>query len=135
MANNIQYFIKESAFEEALTNHLLNHGWNEVIVNPTEEQLVENWAKIIYDNNRGIDQLGNYPLTKSEMQQIIDMVNMCDSPYAISKLINGQQVSIKRDNKADTNNCGKEVYLKIFDPQEISVGQICCGRCAQRLIG
>lgn len=123
MANNIQYFIKESAFEEALTNHLLKHGWNEVIMNPTEEQLVENWAKIIYDNNRGIDQLGNYSLTKSEMQQIIDKVNMCESPYAVSKLINGQQVSIKRDNEADKNNFGKEVYLKIFDPKEISAGQ------------
>lgn len=123
MANNIQYFIKESAFEEALTNHLLNHGWNEVIVNPTEEQLVENWAKIIYDNNRRIDQLGNYPLTKSEMQQIINKVNMCRSPYGVNKFINGQQVNITRDNEADKNNYGKEVYLKIFDPREISAGQ------------
>ena len=123
MTNNIQSFIKELAFEEALTAHLLNHGWNEVIKNPTEEQLVENWASIIYDNNRGIDKLGNYPLTKSEMQQVIDKVNMCDSPYAVNKLINGQQISIKRDNEADTNNYGKEVYLKIFDPQEISAGQ------------
>lgn len=123
MDNNIQYFIKESAFEEALTNHLLNHGWNEVIMNPTEEQLVENWAKIIYDNNRRIDQLGNYPLTKSEMQQIINKVNMCRSPYGVNKFINGQQVSITRDNEADKNNYGKEVYLKIFDPREISAGQ------------
>ena len=123
MANNIQSFIKELAFEEALTEHLLNHGWNEVIKNPTEEQLVENWANIIYDNNRGIDKLGNYPLTKSEMQQVIDQVNLCDSPYAVNKLINGQQISIKRDNEEDTNNYGKEVYLKIFDPKEISAGQ------------
>lgn len=123
MANNIQSFIKELAFEEALTEHLLHHGWNEVIKNPTEEQLVQNWANILYDNNRGIDKLGNYPLTQSEMQQVIDQVNLCDSPYAVNKLINGQQISIKRDNEADTNNYGKEVYLKIFDPKEISAGQ------------
>ena len=123
MANEIQSFIKELAFEEALTEHLLHHGWNEVIKNPTEEELVQNWANILYDNNRGIDKLGNYPLTPSEMQQVIDQVNMCDSPYAVNKLINGQQISIKRDNKADTNNYGKEVYLKIFDPKEISAGQ------------
>lgn len=123
MSNNIQSFIKELAFEEALTEHLLNHGWNEVIKNPTEEQLVENWASIIYDNNRGIDKLGNYPLTKSEMQQVIDQVNLCNSPYAVNKLINGQQISIKRDNEEDANNYGKEVYLKIFDPKEISAGQ------------
>ena len=42
MANDIQSFIKELAFEEALTEHLLHHGWNEVIKNPTEEQLVQN---------------------------------------------------------------------------------------------
>ena len=123
MANDIQSFIKELSFEEALTEHLLHHGWNEVIKNPTEEELVQNWANILYDNNRGIDKLGDYPLTPSEMQQVIDQVNMCDSPYAVNKLINGQQISIKRDNEADQNNYGKEVYLKIFDPKEISAGQ------------
>lgn len=123
MSNNIQGFIKELAFEEALTNHLLGHGWNEVIKNPTEEELVENWASIIYDNNREIDKLGNYPLTASEMQQVMDEVNMKDSPYEMNRFINGKEVCIKRDNEADTNNFGKEVYLKIFDPMEISSGQ------------
>lgn len=123
MSNNIQGFIKELAFEEALTNHLLGHGWNEVIKNPTEEELVENWASIIYDNNREIDKLGNYPLTAYEMQQVMDEVNMKDSPYEMNRFINGKEVCIKRDNEADTNNFGKEVYLKIFDPMEISSGQ------------
>ena len=123
MADNIQSFIKELAFEEALTNHLLGHGWNEVMMNPTEEQLVENWAHIIYDNNREIDKLGNHPLTASEMQQVMDKVNMVGSPYEMNRFINAQEVCIKRDNEADTNNCGKEVYLKIFDPMEISSGQ------------
>ena len=123
MSNNIQGFIKELAFEEALTNHLLKHGWNEVIKNPTEEELVENWANIIYDNNREIDKLGNYPLTASEMQQVMDTVNMKSSPYEMNRFINGKEVCIKRDNEADTNNFGKEVYLKIFDPMEISSGQ------------
>ena len=123
MVNSIKTYIKESDFEAALTDHLLHHGWNEVIMNPTEEDLIKNWANIIYANNRGIDQLGNCPLTPSEMQQIIDEVNKCGSPYAVNRFINAQQVSIKRDNEADTNNYGKEVYLKIFDPQEISAGQ------------
>lgn len=123
MSNNIQGFIKELAFEEALTNHLLDHGWNEVIKNPTEEELVENWASIIYDNNREIDKLGNYPLTASEMQQVMDEVNMKGSPYEMNRFINGKQVCITRDNEADTNNFGKQVYLKIFDPMEISSGQ------------
>ena len=80
MANDIQFFIKESAFEEALTNHLLQNGWNEVIMNPTEDDLVKYWAKIIYDNNRGINQLNGFPLTDSEMQLIIAKVNMCQNP-------------------------------------------------------
>ena len=48
---------------------------------------------------------------------------MCGSPYKVSKLINGKFISIKRDNPHDEVNCGKEVYLKIFDPQDISAGQ------------
>ena len=123
MTDNIQGFINEPDFEEALTNHLVGHGWNEVILYPTEEQLVENWARILYDNNREIDKLGNYPLTASEMQQVIDQVNLINSPYEMSRLINAQEICITRDNETDTNNCGKQVYLKIFDPMEISSGQ------------
>lgn len=121
---NTQFFVKESAFEQALVDHLPHHGWeNTVIMQPTENDLVKNWAAIIYGNNRDISRLGNAPLTDSEMQQIIDQVNLCNSPYDVNKLINGGQVCVKRDNPADTNNCGKEVYLKIFDAREISAGQ------------
>lgn len=121
---NIQPFGKESAFEDALCNLLTQHGWNSGVINrPTEEELIKNWADILYDLNRSQDVLGNYPLTDSEMRQIIDQVNMAGSPYKINKLINGKQVCIKRDNPDDVNNCGKEVYLKIFDPKEIRAGQ------------
>lgn len=41
MADNIQGFIKELAFEEALTHHLLDHGWNEVIKTPPKS----NWCR------------------------------------------------------------------------------------------
>ena len=126
MANdNTQFFIKELAFEQALANLLhTSHGWDGgIMMNPTEEDLVQNWANILYDNNRDINRLGNAPLTKTEMQQVIDHVNMCASPFEMNRLINGGQVIIKRDNPADANNCGKEVYLKIFDAQEICAGQ------------
>ena len=92
-------------------------------MNPTEEDLVQNWANILYDINRDINRLGNAPLTQTEMQQVIDQVNMCASPFEVNRLINGGQIIIKRDNPADTNNCGKEIYLKIFDAQEICAGQ------------
>lgn len=123
--DQLQPFVKESDFEEALTQTLKQHGWgeNDVIMYPTEERLIQNWAEILYDNNRSIDRLGNTPLTKTEMQQVIDQVNRCSSPFYTNRFINGEQVVIKRDNPADTVNCGKEVYLKIFDAKEICAGQ------------
>ncbi|MCQ2146820.1 MAG: HsdR family type I site-specific deoxyribonuclease [Bacteroidales bacterium] len=126
MATNIeqfQDFNSEVEFEQALCDHLLRHGWNEVLMYPTEQELLDNWARIILDNNRGVNQLGNYPLTATEMQQIIDKVDMCDSPYLVNNLINNQEICIKRDNQDDVNNFGKEVYLKIFDAHEICSGQ------------
>ena len=63
-------FQKEADFEEALIKVLTNRGWEkEVIRHPTEQDLIRNWAKILYENNRSIDRLNNYPLTDGEMQQ------------------------------------------------------------------
>ena len=122
--DNIQFFVKESIFEQALVDLLPHHGWEkEVLMRPSEDDLVKNWANILFDNNRDINKLGDAPLTDSEMKQIIDQVNMCDSPHSMNNLINGGQVCIKRDNPDDKNNCSKEVYLKIFDAREISAGQ------------
>lgn len=120
---HIQTFDKESEFESALCDILLQHSWEQVIMHPTEEELVDNWAKIIFDMNREQEKLGSYPLTASEMQQIIDQVNQWHTPFEINRRINGREIVIKRDNQDDTRNCGKEVYLKIFDPDEISSGQ------------
>ena len=122
--DHIQTFDKESEFESALCDVLMQHGWEtEVLMHPTEEELVDNWAKIIHGMNQEQEKLGRYPLTSSEMRQIIDQVNMWHTPYEINKRINGREIVIKRDNPDDTRNCGKEVYLKIFDPEEISAGQ------------
>ena len=122
--DNTQFFVKELAFEQALVDLLPHHGWEkEILVQPSEEELIQNWANILYANNRDINKLGNYPLTQTEMKQIMDQVNLCDSPYQLNNFINGGQVCIKRDNPSDINNFGKEVYLKIFDSREISAGQ------------
>ena len=75
-------FQKEADFEEALIKVLADKGWEkEVIKNPTEQDLIRNWAKILYDNNRGIDRLNNYPLTDGEMQQIIEQIT--DSAFML----------------------------------------------------
>ena len=49
------YFVRESDFETALCQLLPRHGWTEeVIMNPTEDDLIRNWAEILYNNNRVI---------------------------------------------------------------------------------
>lgn len=116
-------FNRESEFEEALINILLTKGWEEVIKNPTEEELIDNWAGILFDNNRDIDRLDNCPLTSGEMQQIIEQINILKTPLKLNGFINGKTVSIKRDNPDDAVHFGKEVSLKIYDRQEIAAGQ------------
>lgn len=120
----IRPFNKELDFEKAIAELLPQHGWEpQIINNPTEENLIKNWAAIIYNNNREVNLLGDFPLTDSEMQQIITQVDALPSPYKVNEFINGGFVKIKRDNENDKINFGKEVYLKIFDAKEIRTGQ------------
>ena len=117
-------FRYESEFEEALIKVLSEKGWeHEVLKNPTEQDLINNWAKILYDNNRGIDRLNDHPLTGGEMQQIIEQINTLKTPLKLNGFINGKTVSIKRDNPDDKLHYGKEVSLKIYDRMEIAAGQ------------
>lgn len=121
---HIQPFLKELDFEKALANLLPQHGWEPcVMMNPTEKDLVKNWAAIIYNNNRDVNRLGDFPLTDTEMQQIMTQVDSLKNPYEANKFINGGQVMIKRDNQDDKINFGKEVYLTIFNAKEIRAGQ------------
>lgn len=117
-------FSKEVDFEEALIKVLVEHGWERTILkNPTEEDLLRNWANILFENNRGIDRLNNYPLTDSEMKQVLDQVVSLRTPLKLSGFINGGSVSIKRDNPDDINHLGKEVSLKIYNRREIAAGE------------
>ena len=120
----IRPFTKELDFEKALADLLPQHGWEPyVMMNPTEEILIKNWAAIIYNNNRDVNRLGDFPLTDTEMQQIMTQVDNLKNPYEVNKFINGGQVMIKRDNQNDKINFGKEVYLTIFNAKEIRAGQ------------
>ena len=117
-------FTKESDFEKALIEELSKKGWEkEVIKNPTEEDLLQNWADILFANNKGKDRLGDEPLTPSEMQQIIEQINTLKTPLKLNSFINGKTVSITRDNPKDALHLGKEVSLKIYDRAEIAAGQ------------
>ena len=117
-------FNTEAEFEQALIDLLKKYGWlGGVIKNPTEDDLIRNWADILYENNRGIDRLNDYPLTDGEMHQIIDQIETLKTPLRLNGFINGGSVSIKRDNPDDVAHFGKEISLKIYDRMEIAGGQ------------
>lgn len=117
-------FKLESEFEEALIKVLSEKGWEQkVLRHYTEKDLIKNWANILYDNNRGIDRLNNYPLTDGEMQQIIEQITTLRTPLKLNSFINGKTVSVIRDNPDDKLHFGKEISLKIYDRREIAAGQ------------
>ena len=117
-------FNKESDFEEALIKILSEKGWEkEVLKNYSEQDLLQNWANILFENNRDIDRLNDYPLTDGEMQQILEQIKNLRTPLKLNGFINGKSVSVIRDNPEDKLHFGKEVNLKIYDRREIAAGQ------------
>ena len=58
-------YTDEARFEDDVVAMLRRHGWDEVLDRPTERQLIDNWAEILYNNNRDQDRLGDVPLTSS----------------------------------------------------------------------
>ena len=119
-------FDKEASFEEAVITVLKQHGWDDaegVLRYPTEQDLIDNWAKILFRNNADIDRLNGCPLTQGEMAQVIEQIETLKTPLALNGFINGKTVAITRDNPDDALHLGKEVSLKIYDRQEIAAGQ------------
>ena len=117
-------FSKESEFERAVIHELTQRGWeSEILKNPSEADLLANWAGILFENNKGKDRLNGVPLTAGEMQQIMEQITELRTPLKLNGFINGKTVAITRDNPADELHCGKEVSLKIYDRHEIAAGQ------------
>lgn len=117
-------FAEEKDFEEALIELLSKKGWEkEVIKFPSEEDLVQNWANILFENNREKDRLNDFPLTHTEIQKLIEQIIALKTPFKLNEFINGKTVSIVRDNPDDKLHFGKEISLKIYDRMEIAAGQ------------
>lgn len=114
----------EADFEDALVNILTSKGWNDgIIMYPSEEDLLANWAQILYENNNTIDRLNGCPLTETEMQSILDQIKELRTPLKLNGFINGKTISVKRDNQEDKLHYGKEISLKIYDRSEIAAGR------------
>lgn len=116
-------FLNELEFEKALINRLVQKGWSENILKfKTEDELLKNWADIIFENNKCIDRLNDVPLSETEMNQIIEKINNARTPFNIHSFINGEKVTIKRDNPLDSLHFEKEVTLTIFERRAIAGG-------------
>lgn len=118
-------FEKEADFEAALIKKLTDEcGWDKkVLRNCSEKDLIKNWADILFQNNRQIDRLNDYPLTEGEMGQILEQIKSLRTPVKLNGFINGGSIIIKRDNENDKAHFGKEISLKIYDRKEIAAGK------------
>ena len=118
-------FTSEQAFEDALVNVLeKDYGWRDgTLSHPSEQNLLDNWAQILFDNNKGVDRLNGQELTQGEMQQIVEQIVELRTPMHLNGFINGKTVTITRDNKSDTLHFGKQVSLHIYDRAEIAGGR------------
>lgn len=118
-------FNKECDFENALIKTLAELcGWErEILRYKNEKELIQNWADILFENNRQRERLNDYPLTEGEMAQILEQIRELKTPLKLNGFINGRSVQIIRDNQDDKENFGKTISLKIYDRHEIAAGQ------------
>lgn len=119
-------FATETEFEEALVNKLtkLDNQWSRDVLNyKTQDELIQNWADILFRNNIAPEKLNNCPLTKTEVESLINYVNSRNTPYEINKLLNSNELPLKRDNPSDKLHYGRYVYLNIFDKTHIAAGE------------
>ena len=118
-------FKNEKEFEDALVAKLtqLDNQWSrDILAYMSEQDLINNWARILFSNNNTKDTLNDCPLTKTEMDQIISQING-ESPFAINRRLNARYISITRDNPRDILHNGKRVDLFLFDKDEIAAGR------------
>ncbi len=117
-------FESEAKFEDELVELLHStKGWSaDVLINPSEDDLIDNWANIIFQKNQQRERLNGCKLTDSEMKKVLDQFVDARTPVKINHLINGKELSIVRDNPDDTLNYGKEISLRIFNPDAVKGG-------------
>lgn len=107
-----------------MVSRLQDHGWKgDVLLRPTEQDLLDNWAHILYENNKGDRRLNGCPLAQGEMQQILEKVAKLRTPMRPNGLINGRAVSITCGNPDDVGHFNREVSLHTYDRRDIASGK------------
>lgn len=121
-------FSNETDFEKALIFKLteIDNQWSkDVLYFKTEEELIDNWAEILFMNNNTPSRLNGVRLSDSEKKQLINTINNeASTPFKINQLLNGKYIKLYRDNLLDKEHCGKApIYLFLFDKDEIAAGR------------
>ncbi|MDQ0567872.1 HsdR family type I site-specific deoxyribonuclease [Mycoplasma yeatsii] len=127
------FFANEQEFEKAIVNSLQEYGWKGfidpknlsknydiVLNNVTEDQLIQNWKNILFENNKDI--LNGISLSDDEMEQVLNQIKKCNTFVDSNVLITGEFIGITRTNKLDEDKLGKEVNLRIFYRHDINAG-------------
>lgn len=117
-------FRSELEFENDIVDLLVTErGWDGgVIYNPSEGDLIQNWADILFKMNNEVDRLNNVPLNQAEINQLMGAVNALATPNERNKFINDKTIALKRENPDDKLHYGGYISLKIFDRNEIAAG-------------
>lgn len=117
-------FTSELEFEKEVIKKLTEHGWDKNILRyKNEKELLDNWAEILFQNNKGIDRLNGQRMTAGEKSQLLEKINALKTPSALNKFINGKSIIITRDNPADPIHLKKEISLDIYDRDQIAGGK------------
>ena len=82
-------FDNELEFEKALVSELVANGWtNGILKNPTEKDLLDNWAQILFENNSAA-----IPLTKAAEHEVPSLKPCCFSGIVLYIPTPGAQTS------------------------------------------
>lgn len=117
-------FRNEAEFEDAVIFNLTHkYRWSPNVLNrPSEADLIDNWARIVFENNNTPDRLNGVPLSEIEVETLVQEIAALHSPAAVQRWLQGREVILRRNNPADTLNHGREIPLTIFSPSEVGGG-------------
>ena len=130
----VMAFTKEADFEEAVVKLLIERGWKDgVLKNYTEQQLIQNWANILFENNLFCDYyeqwvavykegavrpvtLDKYKMTLSWVKRLAPDLKLCEvSRVTYQQLLNDYAVGHERQTTMDFHHQLKGAIMDAVD--------------------